>query len=343
MLNAVAITQQNSLVDRRPRVPFSQFSTKTLPSDQDLIERLCGRLAPIHLRQRLGIESDNEARVFGQGLKFFHLENWYSVHSLIRTSLRISLLLDRGRRNARRIELRHNTVPISGLPDAFEGLKILHLSDLHIDMDGEFPQVLAERVQGINYDICVMTGDYRYKTFGSCEAALKGLERLRSQLKDPIYAVLGNHDSLKMVPAMEDLGIRVLLNESVAINRGGAVLHLAGIDDPHYYGTDNLERTCDDIDPRNVAVLLAHSPEIYKQAAHAGFKLLLCGHTHGGQICLPGQRPIIYDAKCPRRMARGAWRYHDLQGYTSTGAGSSIVEVRINCPPEITVHCLRHA
>nr|MDQ3563860.1 metallophosphoesterase [Pseudomonadota bacterium] len=176
MLNAVAIAQQNSLVDRHPGVLLSQISAKTPPSDQDLIERLNGRLAPIHLRQRLGIESDDQARIFGQGLKFFHLENWYSVHSLIRTSLRISLLLERGRRNARRIELRHNTVPISGLPDAFEGLKILHLSDLHLDMDGDFPQVLAERVQGIDHDICVMTGDYRYKTFGSCEAALKGLE-----------------------------------------------------------------------------------------------------------------------------------------------------------------------
>ncbi len=342
MGNAVAITQQNSLVDG-PGVPLYQVSAKTLPSDQDLMERLNGRFAPIHLRQRLGFESDHEASVFGQGLKFFHLENWYSVHSLIRTSLRLSLLLGRGRRNARRIELRHNVVPISGLPDAFEGLKILHLSDLHIDMYGEFPQVLAERVQAIDYDICVMTGDYRYKTFGNCEAALKGLERLRSQLKDPIYAVLGNHDSVKMVPPMEDLGIRVLLNESIAINRGEAVLHLAGIDDPHYYRTDNLERAREDIDPRNVSVLLAHSPEIYKQAAYAGFKLLLCGHTHGGQICLPGQWPIIYDAKCPRRMARGAWHYRDLQGYTSAGAGSSMVEVRINCPPEITVHCLRHS
>lgn len=187
MGNAVAITQQNSLVDRRPPVPFPQVSSKTLPSDQDLMERLNGRFAPIHLRQRLGIESDHEASVLGQGLKFFHLENWYSVHSLIRTSLRLSLLLGRGRRNARRIELRHNVVPISGLPDAFEGLKILHLSDLHIDMHGDFPQVLVERVQAIDYDICVMTGDYRYKTFGSCEAALKGLARLRSQLKDRSY------------------------------------------------------------------------------------------------------------------------------------------------------------
>jgi len=68
---------------------------------------------------------------------------------------------------------------------------------------------------------------------------------------------------------------------------------------------------------------------------------LLSGHTHGGQICLPGSIPIILDAVLPRRMGAGAWQYHDMAGYTSVGAGSSVVPVRLNCPPEITLHCLR--
>ncbi len=86
------------------------------------------------------------------------------------------------------------------------------------------------------------------------------------------------------------------------------------------------------------SILLAHSPEIYKQACYAGFQLMLCGHTHGGQICLPGGFPLIVNAQCPRRICRGAWRYDSLQGYTSSGCGSSIVPARFNCPPEVTIH-----
>ena len=75
-------------------------------------------------------------------------------------------------------------------------------------------------------------------------------------------------------------------------------------------------------------------------AAHAGFKLLLSGHTHGGQICLPGAIPIMLDSVLPRRMGAGAWTYRGMVGYTSVGVGSCILPVRLNCPPEITLHRL---
>ncbi|MGB3390432.1 MAG: hypothetical protein WBA88_20910, partial [Pseudaminobacter sp.] len=89
---------------------------------------------------------------------------------------------------------------------------------------------------------------------------------------------------------------------------------------------------------QSFSVLLSHTPEIYRQAAHAGFDVLLAGHTHGGQICLPGGVPITLDAKLPRAMGAGAWIYNDMVGYTSVGAGTSIVAARLNCPPEITLH-----
>ena len=88
------------------------------------------------------------------------------------------------------------------------------------------------------------------------------------------------------------------------------------------------------------SILLSHTPEIYRQAAHAGFDVLLAGHTHGGQICLPGGIPITLDSKLPRKMGAGAWMYHSMMGYTSVGAGSSVVAVRLNCLPEITLHHL---
>ena len=85
---------------------------------------------------------------------------------------------------------------------------------------------------------------------------------------------------------------------------------------------------------------MSHTPEIYRQAAHSDFTVMLCGHTHGGQICLPGEIPITLDSTMPRRLGRGAWSYHRMIGYTSVGAGTSIVEVRLNCPPEVTLHTL---
>ena len=91
------------------------------------------------------------------------------------------------------------------------------------------------------------------------------------------------------------------------------------------------------------SILLSHTPEIYRQAAHAGFDLLLSGHTHGGQICLPGGIPITLDSNLPHAFGAGAWKYGNMAGYTSVGAGLCIAPVRFNCPPEITLHRLRRA
>ncbi|MGH8670707.1 MAG: metallophosphoesterase [Burkholderiales bacterium] len=309
--------------------------------EAELYRLLEARVGRLFLQQRLGIETDREARIFGQGPHFFHLENWYSAHSMIRHALQLALIYGRAKRNALDMRLHRHEVPIRRLPAAFDGFTLLHLSDLHFDMNEEFPHALGERVRDLDYDVCVMTGDFRYRTYGTCEPALAGMERVRLNLKGPVYGVLGNHDSIRMVPAMEDMEIRVLINESVTIARGDALIHLVGVDDPHYFCTHNLDRACSGINHDNVSILLAHSPEIYKHAAHSGIDLLLCGHTHGGQICLPGGIPLIYDAKCPRRMAAGAWTYHHMTGYTSVGTGSSIVDARINCLPEITLHRLR--
>lgn len=304
---------------------------------------LHARLTPVHLRQRLSMESAHGKAVFGYGRTFFHLENWYSIHALIRGALRACGLYRRGLRNALAIALTRRDVPLAALPAAFDGLRLLHLSDLHLDASEDFVHALAERVRAVEADLTVITGDFRYRTHGNWRPALERLARLRPHLPGPVYAILGNHDTVRMVPAIEALDIRLLLNEHVTLRRGAAVLHLAGIDDPHYFRADNLERAAEGIPFDDCAILLSHTPETWWQAANVGFDLLLAGHTHGGQVCLPGGWPLMLNADCPRAYCRGAWRYRDMHGYTSTGAGSSIVEVRYNCPPEIVVHTLRRA
>ena len=109
------------------------------------------------------------------------------------------------------------------------------------------------------------------------------------------------------------------------------------------YRTHNLEAAAAAIPPAAPAILLAHAPEPFRAAASLGFALMLCGHTHGGQICLPGGFALISHSRAPQCVRAGAWRWRQMQGYTSRGAGSSIIAARFNCPPEVTIHCLRRA
>ncbi|MGH6735452.1 MAG: metallophosphoesterase [Methyloceanibacter sp.] len=309
-------------------------------SDKDVLTILEKRLGRRHARQRLGIEKDHEAQVFGQGLNFFHIENLPFGQAMIRAVLMASGLYWRGLRNAAKVELRHNQIRAPRLPEAFEGFTILQISDLHVEQSTAAMARVIQLVEDLRYDMAILTGDYRAKTWGPYDESLAGVAKVCAALKGPVYGVLGNHDTIRMVPGLEAMGVRMLLNEAEVVERGGARVHLAGIDDAHFYGVDNIEKAAHNIPHEEFSILVTHTPEIYRQAAHADFDVLLSGHTHGGQICLPGGIPITLSAVLPRALGSGPWRHHDMIGYTSVGAGSSVVPVRFNCSPEITLHLL---
>ena len=311
--------------------------------DKLIRERLEKRLGRTHARQRIGIEAEHEAHVFGEGVRFFHIENWYSIHGLIRGSLKMVGLYRRAQSNAHNISVVYQNLSVPRLPKALNGIRILHLSDLHIDMNEKIVGCIIEKIKDIQIDLCVLTGDYRYRTYGATEAVIKGMAHLFDYIHCPTYAVLGNHDSVKMLPEFEDMGIRVLMNEHIIEDRDSELLYIAGIDDAHFFGVHNIEKAFEGIPSNGCILLLSHTPEIYRQAAHAGANVFLCGHTHGGQICLPGGYPLTLDANIPRKFGRGLWEYSGMIGYTSSGAGSSIVDARLNCRPEITVHTLTNS
>ncbi|MGO1502059.1 MAG: metallophosphoesterase [Marinobacter sp.] len=315
---------------------------RTPEHQDDLLEyRLSLRLGPVHARQRLGIERETEAtRVSGRERSSYHFKNPACTPGFIRFCLRLVGMHGRGQSNSRRLDTAYNSFPLPSLPTNFEGFRILHLTDLHVDMDEANLQAVIRQISPLDYDLCVLTGDYRKETWGPIEAALEGMARLREAIRGPAYAVLGNHDSVRMVPALEDMGYSLLMNEMAPIERSGERLYLAGVDDPHFYKTHNLHRAGDDIPAGATSLLLSHTPELWREAAHAGYDMFLCGHTHGGQICLPGGIPLTLDADCPRHLGRGYWRANGMQGYTSPGAGTSVVNVRLNCPPEVTIHTL---
>jgi uncharacterized protein len=239
--------------------------------------------------------------------------------------------------------VRENVVQSKRLPSSFRGFRILHISDLHVDISRKAMARLQSILPDLEYDVCILTGDYRGQTYGPFQQAIDGLSQICQTIKKPILGVLGNHDTVRMIPDLEVMGIRMLLNEHAVIERGTDRLYLAGIDDAHFYRADNIEKAASEALPSDFSILLSHTPEVYQQAAYAGFDLLLSGHTHGGQICLPGQIPLTLDSVLPRYMGAGSWSYRDMIGYTSTGAGTSVVPVRFNCPPEITIHVLQTA
>lgn len=308
---------------------------------QDVSKFLEKRLGRLHAKLRLGIEADHEAQVFGQGINYFHIENLKLSHFAIRASLRLTGLYERGQRNATQIEVKQNYISSTRIPKAFDGYTILQLSDLHVDLSQNAMGHLTTILQTINYDLCALTGDYRGQTFGPYDATLAIMSRICAEIKKPIYGVLGNHDTVRMLPGLEGMGIRMLLNECETIERDHQRIHVAGIDDAHFYRADNIEKAASEIPSGEFSILLSHTPEIYKPAALADFDLMLSGHTHGGQICLPGGIPITLSSVLPRFMGSGPWKYRNLIGYTSVGAGSSVVPVRFNCPPEITLHYLQ--
>jgi predicted MPP superfamily phosphohydrolase len=303
---------------------------------QDLIDRIGAE----HVERRLKVEIEYEARLFGQGLIFFNLENWYSAPWIIRSALKMIGLYGRARRNADQIVIRRNVLEFAKLPPAFEGFTILHLSDLHADISEGAMWRLVGLVRDLQYDICVLTGDYRGRTYGPFDTSLKVINELRAQLKGPLYGVLGNHDSIQMTPSLEAMGIRMLFNECEIVSRGDSHIYLAGVDDAHFYRADDIEKAAKRIPQSAFSILLSHTPEVYGRAAGAGFDLMLSGHTHGGQLCLPGGIPVKLEARLPRRMGAGPWRRAGMAGYTSVGAGTSLLPVRLNCPPEITLHTL---
>jgi predicted MPP superfamily phosphohydrolase len=311
----------------------------TETSLQDLINRI----GAAHVERRLTTETEHEAQLFGQGTIFFNLENASFAPQIIKMALQLTGLYGRARKNADRVLIRHNTVRSSHLPESFDGFTILHISDLHADISVDAMRHLLGLVGDLKYDLCALTGDYRGKTCGPFDESLDYVDALRTRLKPPVYGILGNHDSIRMAPAMEAMGIRMLFNECEIIERDDQSIYLAGIDDAHFYRVDDIGKAAAPIPREAFSVLLAHTPESYRQAADAGFDLMLSGHTHGGQLCLPGGFPIKLEARLPRSMGAGAWRHGDMAGYTSVGAGTSLLPVRLNCPPEITLHTLRRA
>ena len=245
--------------------------------------------------------------------------------------LRLTPLHARGLGNALDLRLTELELAPAGLPRAFEGYRILHLSDTHLDILPALADAAAPLLDGLEVDLLVLTGDIHGYARHPVSASVEPLARLLSgvRVRDRRLAVLGNHDPVEMVGALAPLGFETLVNRSVTLSRGGEVVHVTGLDDVHSFYTPAARGALDEpLDGFRMA--LVHSAEMADHAAAAGVGLYLCGHTHGGQICLPGGLVVLSQLVRCRHGASGVWRQGAMVGYTSAGLGVSPPTVRFN-------------
>jgi uncharacterized protein len=246
-------------------------------------------------------------------------------------------------------------IPIRRLPEAFNGLSIAQLSDFHYSELCAIPiRKAVEIVKKLQPDMVVLTGDFitvpLLSNFLDKKQAANGAEpcaRMLRELKPPMgmFAILGNHDVNSdhrwITEIIESNGIPVLRNRSVPIEKGSARFWLAGVDDV-LEGKPDMELTLRRVPPAEVVILLAHEPDFADEAALHPIDLQLSGHSHGGQIWLPGiGAPWL--PPLGREYPRGLRKVRDLLLYTNIGLGTIRLPVRLNCPPEITVLKLRVA
>jgi predicted MPP superfamily phosphohydrolase len=302
------------------------------------------RLCPI--RKRLTVRSSASFRewrachtALSPLVRLLNFENVIYYRYLMKGVFTLLGLYRRGMRNALDVRLTSILLAFDNLPSAFDGYRILFMSDLHLDGQPDLCRRLIERVKDLTPDICFLGGDYRMDMYGSFKEVNRRLDKLVRHIRtsDGLFGILGNHDCIEIAPALEDSRICMLINESVTIDRDDQVLNIVGVDDPHYYQCHDMEKAFSEIQPDGFTILLSHSPEIIADMAGQKVDLCLCGHTHAGQICLPGIGPLFTHCRAPRKYVSGLWRHNGTVGYTSAGAGSSGVPVRFNCPPEVVL------
>ena len=290
-----------------------------------------------YTNKRKSIEEEHEEHFLTKSLTPFQISNPLSFRRLLKAGLWITGLQSRGKRNALDLSVKEIDFRFDNLPEKFDGFTILQISDLHLDGLPGLAENVCEKIDGIEADLCVLTGDYSYEVHWPNDKIYSQIREIISNVKSKhgTVGILGNHDFAESVSHLRNIGIKMLVNDSMKLSRGEDTIWIVGLDDPNQYECDDIPGAMYDIPGDAFKILLVHSPDVIKKAHLNGVNLYLCGHTHGGQIRLPLIGPVINNSKCPRKYLNGTWQYENVKGYTSAGVGTSLVPARFHCPPEI--------
>lgn len=269
-----------------------------------------------------------------------------------------------------RLELTEPEIACPCLPESWNGVRVLFLTDPHVQAWSRRENLLIAMLRALPEppDLLFWGGDYLFH-FGETEAALQLVRAVQSVFPDvPAFGVLGNAEHKRrtehiaqFVRDLETSGVRILNNRHETLTLRGETVTIAGVDDP-YYGHDDLDAALDNAPADRFTILLSHSPQIVYRAAKAGVDLMLSGHTHGGQVRLPVIGALKTQTPQGRRLDYGLFgraRLRSLlQGrdvpeafrlYISRGIGVAQMfrwywlRPRFLCRPEVSLITLRTA
>jgi len=249
-----------------------------------------------------------------------------------------------------RIVLTHLDLPYRSLPKELDGFTILHLSDLHTSKYGLLERRAESIISSLSYDMCVITGD-----LATTPKVLVDIRRMLGSLhnKSPIYVVPGNSeykpwvDTNDILQACEEQDFTVIANTNSRIIHHGACFVLVGLDDA-YSKMHDLTRAFNGIDDSAFIIALSHCPSIVDDLINHGSSLVLSGHTHGGQVRIPGIGVFWSHMRRNKKLNDGYYSPEQLSKYlgfdvgesklfVNRGLGTSRIHLRLNCRPEIAL------
>jgi uncharacterized protein len=247
----------------------------------------------------------------------------------------------------RRFLTRRVDVRVEGLDEAFDGYRIVHLSDLHIGAltPKSFGMRWTRAANALSADLAVVTGDMVTSgtAFHADIAAVVG----SLKAKDGVVVSMGNHDYFggdgePLMSLLIEAGVRVMRNEGDTIRRGGGSVYLAAIDDTWTRRAD-LERALRERPEGTPSILLAHDPDEFRAAAKRGVDLVLSGHTHGGQVAVPFLAREYNLSKLQHHHTLGVYRRGKSTLYVHPGLGTTGPPIRLGVAPAIVEITLRRA
>jgi predicted MPP superfamily phosphohydrolase len=246
----------------------------------------------------------------------------------------------------RRVEINPLTLTLPRLAPEFDGYRIVQIGDIHLD-DWTKPERLRGIVEKVNAqrpDLVAIMGDFASRSAKQLDTRRLTCALRELRARDGVLTILGNHDYLTGVELIQrcirEASVTELVNDVHTLRRGGATLHVAGIDDI-MEGGSRLDLVLRDLPDSGAAILLAHEPDFADVSAATGrFDLQLSGHSHGGQVRVP----LLMRLALPpfsQRYTSGLYRVDGMLQYTNRGLGFVDMRLRFLCRPEITVLTLR--
>jgi hypothetical protein len=243
-------------------------------------------------------------------------------------------------------ELVNVNVRIKDLPFEYHNYRIINLTDIHLGqwISPEYLNGVVDYVNSLDADMITLTGDYvSYILEGYEDALLDSFKKLKA--KDGKFAVLGNHDhwadAEKIREILKESDIIELENDVYTLEKEGEKLNICGVDSCTV-GADALDKVLEKLPEEGASILLVHEPDFAKMSSETKrFDLQMSGHSHGGQLVIPGVKTTPFRCSYSIKYPVGLYEVGDMIQYTSKGLGTNTFWLRINCKPEITLFTLK--